>query len=95
MGGHPALFPDDLRAWAEQVRSTQRLATLAVGVAEHDGIPPPAPPDDETLAARTVQLVADLVEPAKATALEKVGESQRALSIATAWVRGTLNVKEP
>jgi hypothetical protein len=32
--------------------------------------------------------VADLVEPAKAEALDKLGEGERALDIAAGWVRG-------
>jgi len=34
--------------------------------------------------------VADLVEPAKADALEKLGEGQRAHGIANAWLRTKL-----
>lgn len=90
LGGHPALFPDALREWAEQVRSSQRIAALAVGVAERDGMPLPEPPDAEAVAARTAQLVADLVEPAKVTALEKLGDGQHAMVIAAGWVRGKL-----
>jgi hypothetical protein len=36
------------------------------------------------------ELVADLVEPAKAEALDKLGEGRRALDIAAGWVRGKL-----
>src|ERR1035437_6423284 len=36
---------------------------------------------------RTTELVADLVEPAKAAALYKLDEGQRALGMATEWVR--------
>jgi hypothetical protein len=68
---------------------------MAVRLAELDAIPLPAPPDAEGIAACSAQLVADLVEPAKVSALEKLGEGQRALSIATAWVRGKLSVTEP
>ena len=32
--------------------------------------------------------MADLVEPAKAEALDKLGEGERALDIAAGWVRG-------
>jgi hypothetical protein len=92
--GHPALFPDELREWAELVLRSQRLATLAVGVAERDGMPPPDPPDAEAVSARTAQLEADLIEPAKASALEKLGESERAFRIATGWLRGKLRVDE-
>jgi hypothetical protein len=34
--------------------------------------------------------VGDLVEPAKADALEKLGEGRQALGIAAAWVRAKL-----
>ena len=34
--------------------------------------------------------MADLVEPAKATALEKLGEGERALGIATGWLLATM-----
>jgi len=50
-------------------------------------------PEPEALSARTTQLVADLVQPAKAEALEKCGEGQRALDIANAWVRTKLASK--
>jgi hypothetical protein len=90
LGGHPALFPDELREWAEQVRSTQRIAALAVGMAERDGIPPPEAPEADAVSSRTAQFVVDLVEPSRATALEKLGEGERALSIAASWVRAKL-----
>ena len=35
-------------------------------------------------------MVADLVEPAKVTALEKLDEGRRALTIATDWLRSKL-----
>ena len=90
LAGHPALFPDDVAAWAAQLRSTETLAGLALGLAEHDGLPPAVMPDPEVEAARVAQLVADLVEPAKATALEKLDEGRQALTIATAWLRAKL-----
>ena len=36
--------------------------------------------------ARTSALAADLIEPAKATALENLGEGQRGIQIATGWL---------
>jgi hypothetical protein len=51
------------------------------------------PPDPEALSRRTTELVADLVEPAKADALEKLGESRQALGIASDWVRTKLAPK--
>ena len=45
----------------------------------------------EALSRRTTELVADLVEPAKADALDKLDEGQRALGIATGWLRAKIN----
>lgn len=87
LDGHGALFPDVAAAWAEQVRRTEDLADLADGLAELDGVPDPQAADPEALPARTAELVADLVEPAKSSALEMVGECPRAFRIATAWLR--------
>jgi hypothetical protein len=42
------------------------------------------------LSRRTTELVADLVEPAKSDALDKLGEGRRSLDIANAWVRRKL-----
>jgi ParB-like chromosome segregation protein Spo0J len=74
-------------AWDEQVKRTQALADMAVRLAELDGVPAAAPADPEALARRTTELVADLVEPAKADALEKLGEGRQALGIAVSWLR--------
>jgi hypothetical protein len=87
LDGHGALFPDVAAAWQEQVRSTEAIADMAVRLAEINGVPPAAPPDAEALARRTTELVADLVEPAKADALETLGEGRRALDIAVRWLR--------
>jgi len=90
LDGHGALFPDVAAAWEEQVPSTQLIADMAVRLAEFDGVPPAPAPDPEAASRRTTELVADLVEPAKAEALEKLGEGDRALGIANAWVRTKL-----
>ena len=95
LAGHSALFPDDLAAWAQQLKSTETLAGLALGLAEHDGLPPAVMPDPDAVAARVSSLVADLVEPAKVTALEQLGEGQRALGIAAGWVRAKLSAVDP
>jgi hypothetical protein len=42
------------------------------------------------VAARAALLVADLIEPARATALEKLDEHRRAVKIAKEWVRSRL-----
>jgi hypothetical protein len=90
LDGHDALFPDVARAWAEQVRSTQIIANMAARLVEIEGVPAAAPPDSDALSRRTAELVADLVEPAKAEALDKIGEGRQAFDIAAAWVRAKL-----
>jgi hypothetical protein len=77
-------------AWDEQVKATQLIAAMAVRLAELDCVPVAVPSDPETLCRRTTELVADLVEPAKAEALEKLGEARQAFGIVGAWVRGKL-----
>jgi hypothetical protein len=67
-----------------------RLGGMAVGITGQDGVAPPTPSDSAIEAARIARLVADLVEPARAEALEDLGEGQRAFGIATSWVRGRL-----
>jgi hypothetical protein len=90
LGGHPALFPDAVAAWEEQVRSTEAIAGMAIRLAELDGVAPPEPDDADGAAARVTELVADLVEPARVTALEKLGEGARASGLAAGWVRSQL-----
>ena len=90
LAGHTALFPDAATAWAEQLRNTETLADIARRLAELDGVAPAEAPDPDSVSARVTELVADLVEPAKATALEKLDEGRQALTIATAWLRAKL-----
>jgi hypothetical protein len=90
LDGHAALFPDVAAAWDEQVRSTETIADMAVRLADIDGIPAATTPDPEVLSRRTTALGADLVEPAKADALEKLGEGERALGIAAGWMQAKL-----
>jgi hypothetical protein len=90
LAGHTALFPDEVTAWDAQLRSTETIADLACRLAELDGVPPAEPPDPDAASARVTELVADLVEPAKTTALEKLDEGRQALTIATAWLRAKL-----
>jgi hypothetical protein len=92
LAGHTALFPDAVTAWGEQLRNTETLAAVACRLAELDGVPPAEPPDPDVHSARVTELVADLVEPAKTTALEKLGEGERSQSIATAWLRPKLEL---
>jgi hypothetical protein len=92
LAGHTALFPDAVEAWDAQLRSTEIIADLACRLAELDGVPRAETPDPDVASARVTELVADLVEPAKTTALEKLGEGERAQSIATAWLRPKLDL---
>jgi hypothetical protein len=91
LDGHAALFPDVAAAWEDQVKRTQALADMAVRRAALDGVPAAPPQVSEALSQRTTELVADLIEPAKADALEKLGEGRQALGIATGWVRAKLD----
>jgi hypothetical protein len=95
LGGHPALFPDAVAAWEEQLRSTETIAAMAIRLAELDSVAPPAPELADAAATRISELVADLVEPARVTALEKLGEGRRGLTIATTWLRAKLLPLEP
>lgn len=88
LDGHPALFPDGFQEWEEQVAATERLAVMADRLSELDGAARPSFDMPDAIAARVPSAVADLVEPAKVTALEKIGEGDRAIRIATSWVRG-------
>ncbi len=90
VAGHPALFPDRRSEWAEQLLETQRLGAMAIGLTDKEDAAPPTPPDSEVAAARLERLIADLVEPARAEALEDVGHGRRAFGIAASWVRGKL-----
>jgi hypothetical protein len=44
------------------------------------------------MSVRATELVADLVEPAKTTTLEKLGEGEQAQRIAMGWLRPKLQV---
>lgn len=87
----PALFPDSRGAWEEQLLATQEVAAMAVRLAELDGVDLPPSEDEDAISARASVLLADLVEPAKATALEKLGEGEAGLRIATGWLRAKLD----
>ncbi len=91
LGGHPALFPDRQAEWADRLLETQHLGAMAIGLTEKEAVALPCPPDPEVAAAPVERLVADLVEPARAEALEDLGQGRRAFGIATSWVRGKLN----
>ncbi len=81
------LVPDVASAWEEQIHGAQIIADMAVRLAEIDGVEPADQDDPEAITVRASQLVADLVEPAKSTALEKLGEGRPAFDIANAGVR--------
>jgi hypothetical protein len=73
---------------------------MAMHAAELDGVEPAPPEDPDVLKVRAGELVADLVEPAKSEALDKLGEGRQALDIAADWVRAkmtprTVAVDEP
>jgi hypothetical protein len=95
LAGHTALFPDAVKAWEAQVRNTNTLTDVACRLAELDGVPPAEPPDPKAASARVTDLVADLVEPAKTTALEKLGEGEQAQRIAIGWLRPKLILATP
>jgi hypothetical protein len=92
LDGHPALFPDGAAAFEEQLHRSQKIAVMAMRSAELDGVEPAPPEDPEALKVRAGELVADLVEPAKADALEKLGEGRQAFDIAAGRVRSKLAV---
>ena len=95
LAGHTALFPNAVKAWDEQLRNTETLTDIAVRLAELDGVSPAEPPDPDAVSARVTQLVADLVEPAKTTALEKLGEGEQAQRIAIGWLHSKLLLATP
>ena len=79
LDGHGALFPDAAQAWTEQIRSSEAIADAVVRLVELDGLPAATAGDSEAVPRRTTEFVADLVEPAKAAALDKLGEGELAL----------------
>jgi hypothetical protein len=91
LAGYPALFPDRQAGWVDQVAQSQRLGALAIGLTDKEGIPPPVPPEADISSARVERLIADLVEPARAEAIEDLGQGRRAFGIAASWVRGKLD----
>jgi hypothetical protein len=82
-------------AWDAQCLRTETLADVAVRLAELDGVPPAEPGNPNDASDHALQLVADLVEPAKATALHELGESRRAMAIGAGWLRTKLDRAAP
>ena len=93
LDGHGALFPEALAAWEAQVGESERSAVMAERLAELDGVPPAEFDPKASVAERVQALLADLLEPAKVTALEKLGETDRAGRIATNWVRERVAIR--
>ena len=85
-----AVFPDVATAWADQIRRTEGLAEGAARLAELDGADPRNAAEPDAVSGRSAVLVADFVDPAKVTALEKLGDTGRAFGIATRWVRSSM-----
>jgi hypothetical protein len=87
LDGHAALFPDDTRDAAERLVLARDLGVMAERIAELDGLEPAAPSNPEAMPARVAALVADLVEPSRASTLDKLDDGRSALTIATSWLR--------
>lgn len=73
--------------WPDSLPGGRVACSTGGSDSELDGVAPFVPKDLETLPRRTTELVADLVEPARAEALEKVGKGARAFGIASEWMR--------
>lgn len=94
LDGREALFPAEVATWDDQLNGARERAGMALRLAELDGVAVDEP--DRTWAEDRVDArLADLVEPARATALEKVGEGERGLAIVTGWLRTKLNSDVP
>lgn len=74
----------------EQLQQSQRLGAIAIGLTDKEDVAPPMPPAEKIAAARVERQIADVVEPARAEALEDLGQGRRAFGIAASWVRGKL-----
>lgn len=89
LDGRELLFPDLAAAWDEQLRQSRECTAMALRLAELDGVGFDAA-DDADEDSRVDASLADLVEPAKVLALDKLGESGPALRLARAWLRPKL-----
>ena len=92
LDGHGTLFPDIAAAFEHQVSQSEQLSVMAADSAELDGVEAAGPDDADELESRIAQLVADLVEPSKSTALDKLGEGRPAFDIANAWLRAKFGI---
>jgi len=90
LNGWSVLFPDAAAAWHACLDSTRQSMAGAVMLAEIDGFDltgaEAALPSDQV-----ETLLADLIDWSKAMALEKIGEGERGLAIARAWLRPKLD----
>ena len=75
LNGHPALFANAIAAWEVLTQSGAELTAMAMTLAQIDGVE--SGESEDALAELVAARLADLVEPAKATALEKLGEGER------------------
>ena len=89
--GRLALFPANVRAWAEQRDRTAQLAAFAERLAQLDGLDPSPPGDPRAFAARVEQCEADHVEAAQVKALDELVEGQRAMSVVMRWLAPKLD----
>jgi hypothetical protein len=87
LDGRAAVFPGTAADEAERLHASMELAVMADATAEIDGLGPFDPTEPDVIAARAGVLVADLVEPARATTLDQFDEGRQGLAIATAWLR--------
>jgi hypothetical protein len=88
--GHSALFPDIAAAFKDQLKDSTEVSAMAVRAAGFVGLEPDQPDDPGAFRLRVGHIVADLVEPAKSEALDKLGEGRQAFDIAAGWVRGKI-----
>lgn len=70
---------------------TDRTGIETAALAEFHRAPAAVPPDPGAISRWAAALVADLVEPAKSTALEKLGEGEQPLALAIRWLRTKLD----
>jgi hypothetical protein len=80
------LFPATIRAWAEQLEQTEKLAVMAERLSELDGLDSSPPDDPGGFAARVERFIADHVEAARMKAFDEIGEGHRALLVAMRWL---------
>ena len=87
LDGHPALFPAAVTAWDEMLHQATGLAVMADRLAELDGADVAEVDGNDPSADLVERHVADLVEPARSTTLEKLDEGRDAIRVASGWLR--------